>query len=153
LANGTEKSGSGKKGSTLWIVLICIVAAMGSSYAMLRFMGGGNTETSAKKEAPERGPVFEAGEFTVDLVPEGTSHLLRASIVLQTTGAKVAKELEERQAEVKDIIVTILRGRTPSSMTGRQGMESLRREIRDSINEQIAAGAVSDVYFPDLVMQ
>lgn len=146
--------GEGKRGVTLWVVLVCIIAAMGSSYTMLRFMGGGKSEAPVGTVGAEvRGPVYEVGEFTVDLVPEGRSHLLRVSVSLQTVSQKVEKELEGRSAEVKDIIVTILRNRTPSSITGRQGMDSLRREIRDSINNRIIKGGISEVYLPDFVMQ
>lgn len=124
---------------------------------MLRFMGTVPSEAvesqRLQKGEASLGPLFEVGVFTVDLVPDGRLHLLRASVSLQTISPHVAKVLETRKTEVKDLVVTVLRGHTPASVIGRQGMDTLRHEICDSINSQVTHGGVTDVYFPEFVMQ
>jgi flagellar basal body-associated protein FliL len=146
-----------KRGLYLWIVIVCVLAAVGSSFFTVRFLGS-KTRTG-EPEVPESnplpGPVLDAGIFTVDLVPEyqGAARLVRVNVVLRTTSPKAMRELAKREAEIKHVIVTVLRGRTPSSLVGRAGMESLGREIRDTVNAAIAGDQITDVYFPELVMQ
>jgi len=123
---------------------------------MFRFMGKGLAGEEAKEAAPPpKGPVFSAGVFTVDLVPEnlGGPRLLRVGVALQATSSRVVRQLQNRDAEVKHLIVAILRGRTASSLVGSAGMASLGKEIGDAINAAVARGGVTEVYFPELVMQ
>jgi flagellar FliL protein len=134
-----------------WAAVVFIVAAMAGAYGTTRLLGAeGYQRTEAKK-----GPMFEVGVFTVDLEPEGRSlgRLLRVAVVLEASSAQALRRIEGRSAEVKHAIVSVLRGRGASSLTGQKGMTSLQTEIRDSLNAVIGDGVVTDVYFPEFVMQ
>jgi flagellar basal body-associated protein FliL len=109
-------------------------------------------EASLRKD--ELGPVFDAGVFTVDLVPDQRSRILRLGVKLQTNSKSVATQLDRRIHEVKDTIVSVLRNRTAASLTGAEGMQSLRWELLEALNQRLSlAGGITDAYFPDMVMQ
>ncbi|NLN16003.1 MAG: hypothetical protein GX182_01630 [Firmicutes bacterium] len=108
------------------------------------------------KERTSIGPTFDAGTFTVNLLPgQGrvTSRYLRTQLVFEVSSPKAIQELEQRTPQVKDKIISILRSKTVEEMMDPQGDNRLREEIKEGINQLLHQGEIVEVYFIDLVIQ
>jgi flagellar FliL protein len=144
----------GRTRMIIWVMFVFVIAAGASAYGVIRAMNAGVERAAAPAQNEELGPVFDAGVFTVDLTPDQRTRILRISVKLQTNTQKAATQLGKRVHEVKDAIVGVLRNRTAASLTGLEGMESLRRELLETLNRRLALDdGITDVYFPDMVMQ
>lgn len=139
-------------------IALVIIATVGSAYTTyLIFRTDSNpgelspSATSAKREL---GPTFSAGEFTVNLAPTGVqSRFIRTDIVLEARDKKTITELERRDPQIRDQIITILRSRTAEQLRTENGLELLRMEIISSINNLLINGEIADAFFIDLVIQ
>ena len=63
------------------------------------------------------------------------------------------KELEIRAPQVRDCLISVLRGRTAEEVLSQRGMTQLKQEVISVLNEILGARAISDVYFTDFVVQ
>lgn len=133
---------------TFIILMVFVVTAVGSAYLTYRFFGG------VQADPKIRGPRYDAGEFTVDLLPEVgvSSRMIKVSISAQTASHPAARALRKLDVEIRDAVIRILRNRTPSSITGKAGMEMLAADIKSTINDVLGSPGVTQVYFTELVM-
>jgi flagellar FliL protein len=122
--------------------------------------GVGSSEAAPNAEAKAMKPKFRApGEvFTVtDLVvnPAGTGgrRYLKVTAALEVHGAKAAKELELRKAQVRDLFLRDLSARTLEELTDPVAKEEMRTTILSELNEIMTSGEVSNLYFTDYVVQ
>ncbi len=145
-------------------VALVILATVGSAFATFLIFGGGvaelagsgsgsNTEGNTPRSM---GPVYEVGEFTVNVKNSDArgSRFVRTGIVLEISDDRsLRSELENRHPQLRDRIITLLRGKTAAQIDSTEGLETLRTEIVSSINDLLIHGEVVDVYFIDLVLQ
>lgn len=138
-------------------VAFIIVAVVGSSfvtYLMFRSNPNETGGTYATKEVVEMGPVFDAGEFLLNLnATTNQPRFIRTEIVLEASDKKVVTELEKRKPQVRDYIISLIRSRTFEQLRDAAGMELLRLEMMRDINSLISKGEVTNVYFVDLIIQ
>lgn len=99
--------------------------------------------------------MFEIGPLTVNLSNNGAPGVryMRTGIVLEVDSEKTRRALEQREPQVKDRIIAIVREQTTESISGVEGLERLRGELRQSVNELLSEGQVHQVLFTDLVVQ
>lgn len=144
-------------------VALIIVATVGSAFTTYLIFGRGadigmgSGEGNGGDSGPEKralGPTFNVGEFTVNLSTTSVqTRFIRTGIVLELSESKMAAELEHRQPQIRDRIISILRTISPEQLRSPEDLEILRVRIIDSINELILRGEVKDVFFIDLVVQ
>ncbi len=142
---------------------LVILATVGSAFATYLMFGGtgsaisnGDSSSMDSASAPRpMGPVFEVGEFTVNIsTPTLQPRFIRTGIVLEISSERnLAQELESRHPQIRDRIITILRSRSVEQLNQNGGLDELRRDIARSINELLLQGEVIEVYFMDLVLQ
>ncbi len=139
-------------------IAFLIVAVVGSSLVTYLMFRSNAQEPAAgslpDKEVREMGPVFDVGEFLLNLSPTGNQpRFIRTEIVLEASDKKVISELEKRKPQVRDYIISLIRSRTFEQLRDASGMELLRLEMRRDINSLISKGEVTNVYFVDLIIQ
>ncbi|NLJ74413.1 MAG: hypothetical protein GX331_05405 [Firmicutes bacterium] len=143
----------------LGAIALVIIATVGSAYTTYLIFRTDSDPAqqpnpSAVSTKRELGPTFDAGEFTVNLSTTGMqSRFIRTGIVLEGQDKKTAAELERREPQIRDQIITILRSRTAEQLRSETGLELLRMEIIGSINDLLINGEVADAFFIDLVIQ
>lgn len=144
----------------LTLVALIILATVGSAYATYVMFGKqvASNFTSETKDVVQVqrdiGPTYSAGEFIVNLnTPSNQIRFIRSEIVLELNDKGALAELEKRHPQVRDRIISLLRTRTMESLNKPDGIEVLRFEIIQNINDLLAKGRVLDVYFIDLVIQ
>ncbi len=142
---------------------LVILATVGSAFVTYLMFGstgsaisGSDNSMTESSSAPRpMGPVFEAGEFTVNIsTPTAQPRFIRTGIVLEISSERNLKqELESRHPQIRDRIITILRGRSVEQLNQTGGLDELRRDIVRSINDLLLQGEIIEVYFMDLVVQ
>lgn len=63
----------------------------------------------------------------------------------------VADEIDKRKAQVRDIIIIILSSKTYEEVATREGKDSLRNEIKDTINSFLTNGKITNVFFTEFI--
>jgi len=140
------------------IVALVIIATAGSAYSTYLIFQRGTqpAETLKISDVQKRdiGPVFEAGQFTVNLMTTGLQpRFIRTEISVEVSSQAVVTEMERRTPQIRDLIISLLRLCTAEELRTPDGIDGLRTRIIASINDLLIQGHVVDVYFVDLVIQ
>jgi flagellar basal body-associated protein FliL len=87
--------------------------------------------------------------------PAGTngSHLLVTTVGLEVPTTEGKVELEQKEVQTRDILVTILTGKRMDELTTPEQKEILREEIHQRINKILKAGPLSKVYISKFILQ
>lgn len=138
-------------------IALLIVATVGSAFATYLIFGRGSTSPESTVEATTKrpmGPIYDVGEFTLNLTSTTNQmRFIRTKIVLEASDAKAVSDLEGRAPQIRDQLITLLRGRTLEELSTEHGMELLRLDIIKAMNALVSRGEVTDVFFIDLILQ
>ena len=119
---------------------------------------GGEKETS-EHEAHEKkdfvGKVVPMETFIVNLAGSKGRRVAKVNMELELKESegegKIAGEIEQRKAQIRDIIIIILSSKTYEEVSSREGKDNLRSEIKDTINSFITTGKISNVFFTEFI--
>ncbi|MFY9216999.1 MAG: flagellar basal body-associated FliL family protein, partial [Tepidanaerobacteraceae bacterium] len=100
-------------------------------------------------ENPKNHITYDAGEFLTNLADKG---YVKLSMVYLLNGKDVEKELEIKDSEVRDKVFTILRSKNHDSVRDSNGMEELRKEIKECLNQLLNSGEIVDVFFTSIIV-
>jgi flagellar protein FliL len=89
--------------------------------------------------------------FIVNLAGSKGRRVFKADLELEVSKKDVVDEIEQRRAQVRDIIIVILSGRTYDQVSTKEGKNQLREEIKDTVNAFLAKGKISNVFFTNLL--
>ncbi|NMB01315.1 MAG: hypothetical protein GX971_07330 [Firmicutes bacterium] len=139
-------------------VAFVIIATVGSAFATYLIFRGSSSQAAVGREVAtakkEMGPTYPVGEFTLNLASTSNQRrFIRTEIVLEASDKKVVTELENRQPQIRDQLISLLRSRTAEELSTEKGMEVLRFDILTAVNEFITRGEVTNVFFIDLIVQ
>jgi flagellar FliL protein len=170
---GKEQKNDPKKGGTLLVIglfslLIALIVVVSILIILLRkpapalSKDAANTKTAEHKE--ELGPIVPiAPEIIVNIVSEsGAEHYLKVNICLEvrmepgkkdTEKNPVVFEITKRIPQIRDTVISILRGKTKDKIDQKEGKDLIRSEIINSVNKFLISGAIKNVYFQDFVIQ
>jgi len=101
--------------------------------------------------------IDEIVEASVE-IPEITTNLagndyIKISFTIQTDGKKAKEELEKRNFQAKNIIITELSEVKTSELAGKAGKEKLQEVIKKELNELMQEGQVEQVYITSSILQ
>ncbi|MGG0790236.1 flagellar basal body-associated protein FliL [Peribacillus simplex] len=91
-------------------------------------------------------------------IPEITTNLagndyIKISFMFQTESKKAKEELEKRNFQVKNIIITELSEMKAEELTGKKGKEKLQEALKTRMNELMEEGKVEKVYITSSILQ
>ena len=140
------------------IVALVIIATVGSAYSTFLIFSRGTPPSEAAGAATSNkrdiGPIFDAGEFTVNLMSNSVqSRFIRTGIMIEGSCTNVVTELEKRTPQIRDLVIGLLRLCTAEELRTINGVDNLRERILEGVNALLLAGDAVDVYFVDLVIQ
>lgn len=141
----------------LLLISFVILLASGSAYVVFSIvggpLGGGDMAVSGRTNQP--GPMYDIGTLTVNLSNNGApgARYMRTGVVLEVDSDKTMRELEQREPQVVDRIISVMREQTAQSISGAEGQEKLRAQLLESVNEVLFEGRIVQVWFTDLVVQ
>ncbi|MCY9109221.1 flagellar basal body-associated protein FliL [Bacillus atrophaeus] len=130
------------------IILIAISALGTAAYFMVSGKLGKSDEEPTIDEIVESSVDIE--EITTNLKSD---HIIRIAIKLETDSKKVKEELEKRDFQVKDAIITLLADTNADKIEGDKGKEAFKRELKDKVNSYLQEGKVEKVYITSFNLQ
>lgn len=104
-----------------------------------------------QKEEEFIGNVIPMETFIVNLAGSRGGKLAKVNMELEITTKEVGEELDKRKPQIRDIIIILLSSKTYEQVQSKEGKESLRDEIRDTVNPFLTKGRIKRVYFTDFI--
>lgn len=89
--------------------------------------------------------------FIVNLAGSKGRRILRVDLELEVSDPKVVAEIEQRKAQIRDIIIIMLSGRTYDQISAKEGKNELRDDVKGTLNAFLTKGKVSNVFFTNLL--
>jgi len=153
-----------KKGLPVNIIVICILALclvgggifVWKAGIISKFTGkdGAKAETEETDGASgEIGTIYEMETFIVNLSGDSGNHYLKVKISLELTSESVSAEIENRIAQFRDSILTLLSSKTMQDVKSLEGKAQIRAEVITILNQYLKTGKVTNVYFGDFIVQ
>ena len=109
-------------------------------------------EKEAQEQSDEIGPTHQLGDFTVNFAEESNYQFLKASITFEVSHDKLNEELNKRNPQIRDMVISILRSQSPEDIKA-PSTDAIKKEIKTKINETLNTGEVKNVWFTQLVIQ
>ncbi|WP_144527096.1 flagellar basal body-associated protein FliL [Peribacillus simplex] len=115
------------------------------------------TKLSDPTSAEDKPSIDEIVKSSVE-IPEITTNLagndyIKISFMFQTESKKAKEELEKRNFQVKNIIITELSEMKVEELTGKKGKEKLQEALKTRMNELMEEGKVEKVYITSSILQ
>ena len=151
MANKDKEKSSGKLKLVFLIIfvsiLVSILGVVGIKY--IRLSNKGNTETIIKEIKVPLGD-----EIMVNLSDLGGKRYLKAKVNISydEKDKKAAKEIEEKNAEIKDKTIFYLKSKTVGDFSS-DNEEILKNDLVAELNKIMNEGKIIDVYFDQLITQ
>jgi flagellar protein FliL len=89
------------------------------------------------------------------LNPAGTggTRFLMVSVAIETKDAATNDAMNQRDAEVRDVILQLLGSKTVDQLADVTQRGALREELLDRLRTLFPSGAIRQIYFPQFVIQ
>ncbi|MFE4704166.1 flagellar basal body-associated protein FliL [Peribacillus simplex] len=141
------------KKNLMTIMLIILVAITLVGVIAVVFV----TKLSDSTSAEDKPSIDEIVKSSVE-IPEITTNLagndyIKISFMVQTENKKAKEELEKRNFQVKNIIITELSEMKAEELTGKKGKEKLQEALKARMNELMEEGKVEKVYITSSILQ
>ena len=105
----------------------------------------------AKSKSELKKPVVPLETFIVNLAGSKGRRILRVDLELEVSDTAVINEVEQRKAQIRDIIIIMLSGRTYDQISAKEGKNELRDDIKGTLNAFLTSGKVSNIFFTNLL--
>ncbi|ADV96657.1 flagellar basal body-associated protein FliL [Bacillus subtilis] len=136
----------------LMIILLIILIVIGALGAAAYFVLGGKSEKSEAKKSIDEivASSVDVEEITTNLKSD---NIIRLAIKLETDSDKSKEELEKRDFQVKDAVISLLADTNADQIEGDKGKETFKKELKDKINSYLQEGKVEKVYITSFNLQ
>jgi flagellar FliL protein len=129
--------------------------------------GGDHADASADEAAadgehaaPKEGEAKAEGaavhvleNLVLNPASSGGSRFLLLTVAIEVGTAKAGEDFKNRDAELRDIILTALGVKTVEELTEIARREQFKTELKTAINAKFGKKAVKSLYFPQFVVQ
>jgi len=154
-AEAPPKSGKGK---LLLVVGLVVLVAGGAGAAWYLQLLPGTKKAEAKQEATEApkpavGALLALEPFIANLGDEDGKRYLKATLQVEFFKTSVPDEFTARQAQVRDLLLTLFTSKQFAEIRTPQGKALLRDEIINRINRALNHDLVKAVYFTEFIVQ
>ena len=157
MSNAEENSAPVKKSRTsLLLVVVAVLALIGVALSVYTLFFSDDAVANDEPQLVEvAGPYRQFGpmDFTVNLAESGQRSYLKATVTLAFEERSLENELEERRAQIRDMIIEILRSKEVAEVSHGVGTEQLRSEMIAELNPILSEGEIIEIYFTDFLVQ
>ncbi len=153
----------GKKSKKLLIIIVVFVLLLlgGGGFGVYYFFLAPkppSAEELAKIEAEKNKkleflPVFALKPFVVNLADGKGRRYLKVSMKLELSSDELSEEVEKRQPQIRDVILTLLSSKTSGEVNSMEGKFLLREEIIKRVNTFLTTGKITKIYLEEFVVQ
>ncbi|BDG79952.1 MULTISPECIES: flagellar basal body-associated protein FliL [Bacillus] len=136
----------------LLIILLIILIVIGALGAAAYFVLGGKSEKNEAKRSIDEivASSVDVAEITTNLKSD---NIIRLAIKLETDSDKSKEELEKRDFQVKDAVISLLADTNADEIEGDKGKETFKKELKDKVNSYLQEGKVEKVYITSFNLQ
>ncbi|MDK2932292.1 MAG: flagellar protein FliL [Clostridiales bacterium] len=143
-------------------IILVLVLAIAFGIGWLVVSGGQTSDKDKIVEAKEKYDLEKskmyaiAGEPIVSNLNTGNikdKKVIRVKAQLRVADDKMVRELSERNVEIIDIVISILRAKTPEEMIKPDAKDMVKREMISKINKAFNTDKVLDVFFEEFIVQ
>ncbi|HWI62405.1 MAG TPA: flagellar basal body-associated FliL family protein [Symbiobacteriaceae bacterium] len=143
----------------LYIVggLLALVAVVGISFLTAKLVGGSQGTYAAAGGAPaphvkisEKNTV-KLAEFVTNLADDRRYVKVTMELVLSSDKLKV--DVDENVPRVRDTILQLLNAKKSMEVTGSEGANKLKADVKEAINKLLGGAPVHEVLITDIVVQ
>ncbi len=89
--------------------------------------------------------------FLVNLAEDQGQKLFKVEMEFDVDSVEVQEEINKRMPQVRDIIIILLSSKKYSQISTPRGKESLKEEIRDTVNSFLTKGKINKVLFTQFI--
>jgi flagellar FliL protein len=108
-------------------------------------------EADEHKEQEFLGKLVPLEMFLVNLSGTRGNKLLKVVMELEVDNDKVQEEIDKRKPQIRDIIIILLSSKSYATVSTPEGKETLRDEIKDTLNSFLTQGKVKRVLFTEFI--
>jgi len=151
-----------KKGRSKLLLIggLVVVLAAGGGGAWF-FLGGAHAKKDAAEEEadeghaerPAVGALVALDPFVANLADEDGKRYLKATLQVEFFDASAPKVFDEREAQMRDLLLTLFTSKMFSEIRTPAGKAVLRDEIINRLNRALDADLVKAVYFTEFIVQ
>jgi len=116
----------------------------------------GKTDESEEGSKKEEGPVFiyQTEDLVVNPKGSGGRRYLMTQVGLSVKSEEEKKEMEEsRKAQINDILIQYLSSKSVDELADIDKRDSLKIDLKKTLNKEIAGKKIKDVFFSKFVVQ
>ncbi|MEI7973769.1 MAG: flagellar basal body-associated FliL family protein [Bdellovibrio sp.] len=114
--------------------------------------GEAQTQEAEKSKVEQlQGRLIPLETFIVNLAGSKGRRVAKVNMELEVTGDNIVTEIEQRKAQIRDIIIIILSAKNYDQLSSKEGKDGLRSEIKDSVNGWLTKGKIEEVYFTEFI--
>ncbi len=111
------------------------------------------SDSTSKEGASTAPSVHLLENLVLNPAGSGGSRFLLLSVAIETSSATVATDMQARDAELRDIILTALGSKSVEQLTEMSTREGMKHELQTAIGLRFGKTAAKRVYFPQFVVQ
>lgn len=166
LEEGKEEEAK-KKGFPMKIILLCVVFLFVAGGGFFVWKSGflGKFSEESKKLVEEKtgdadtkvdidiGPIYSLEDFIVNLADAGGKRYLKIRLDLELNGENVKEEIGRRLPQMKDGVLTLLSSKRYEDIYETEGKSQLRAELLSELNQHVATGRITNIYFTEFIVQ
>ncbi|MBN2809571.1 MAG: flagellar basal body-associated FliL family protein [Deltaproteobacteria bacterium] len=149
-----------KKGLLIIIILVVLLlggGGFGAYWFLLRTPAPTAEELAAQEAArkpePVILPVFALKPFVVNLADKKSRRYLKVTMKLELSNPELLEEVEKRQAQIRDVVLTLLSSKTADEISTMEGKFLLRQDIIKRVNVNLVTGKITKIYWEEFVVQ
>jgi len=106
-----------------------------------------------KEGGSEGGLVYTIKDLVINPAGTAGSRFLSVSFGFDLADAGVQSQLEQREALVRDALITIMSSKTVAQLTDAREKEITRLQIKKRLSDLLRTSEIRAVYFTDFVLQ
>ncbi len=141
----------------LQILIAALVSAVVAIVVISQVKAGAGEKVYARfevKPKPDPYAVLKLDPFRLNTADIDEPHFIRIEVALayEAGNMKLLTELNARRAQIRDIILRILRRKKKEDLDEPSEIERLKEEIKKEINTVLKNGEIKDVYYEEFVI-
>jgi len=96
---------------------------------------------------------FSMAPFVVNLSDQESKHYLKVNIELGVRRKEILDEIEQRNPQVRDIILFVLMNKRFEEINSLAGKKQLKHELISRISNVLRTGTIQTIYLTDFIVQ
>lgn len=140
-----------KKLVSIMLVIIVSITLIGVTalVVVMKFLGDEGEQSEPTIEKVVAASV-DIPEITTNLA---SGNIVRLSFKFETDSKKAKSELEQREFQIRDIIISELANMSADQLDGKEGMDKLKETVKAKTNELMQEGEIKKIYTTSYILQ